>query len=430
MRAGILCLAALCGCNAFGDGELSASASCRADNVVVADVRLALTNVAAARVRHDRDVHEVVIPADGVYSVPMLGMTAGAANLLRVEVDTRDGATVDLGELSVDCAPLPDGLPRFGAITGGAPEGGYLLVSALDRKTMASVAAAIDHGGRLYWYHQTRALGEFKQTPDGDLAFFEAGAFVRERLDGSRGRLLGSPMDSRGADNHELLVFPDQSALLLGLNQRDTLLESTIVGLDGDGNASFYWSGADHVAADETTADIDVNVPPVDVHHANALDLLADGNILLSLRHTDTLYKIDRTSGDILWRLGGARSDFSFAADPTAGFSHQHFARQLEGGDLLLLDNGNLHSPPASRVAQYRLDEAAHTATLVWEHRHRKALYTNCCGSTVRLPTGNTLTAWGTTGIIEEVDPSGALLWEMTVPDSIVYRAQPVASLY
>jgi hypothetical protein len=439
MKVHCLCLLLVTGCEQSTwniDGqEVSASARCRPDNVVTADIDFTLPSAGSMRVLFGSDAQygestpARLVPVAGKYRLPLLGLRPGATTHLRVELTPNDGEPIDSGDLTVDCPALPDGFPSFTQVTGQSPQGGYLFITVANPKTNVSVAAVVDQTGRLFWYRVVKTLGEAKQSPDGDLVFYDEGRYTQQKLDGTVVRTWVEPRASAGTDNHEIVLLPEGRALLFGLNDRPPLLENTIAEVDGDGAVAFHWSGADHIGTDETTADIDFNKPPVDVHHANAMELLSDGHLLISLRHTDALYKVDRSNGDISWRLGGNKSDFTFVSDPLNGFSHQHYARQLAGGDILLLDNGNLHTPPVSRVVQYRLDETSHTATLVWEHRHRASLFSFCCGSTVRLPTGNTLTAWGSTGIIDEVDADHNSLWEMTIPDSIIYRAQPLASL-
>ncbi len=67
-----------------------------------------------------------------------------------------------------------------------------------------------------------------------------------------------------------------------------------------------------------------------DPYHLNSIDLDADGNLVLSARHSNAVYKLDRQTADVIWRLGGKRSDFTLrrarasslgaasASDPTA----------------------------------------------------------------------------------------------------------------
>jgi hypothetical protein len=49
----------------------------------------------------------------------------------------------------------------------------------------------------------------------------------------------------------------------------------------------------------------------VRVLHINSIELDADGNFFISARNTWGIYKIDRGSGEVIWRLGGKRSDFA-----------------------------------------------------------------------------------------------------------------------
>ena len=48
-----------------------------------------------------------------------------------------------------------------------------------------------------------------------------------------------------------------------------------------------------------------------DYFHINSVKLDTDGNLLVSSRHTWTVYKVNRTTGAIIWRLGGKKSDFA-----------------------------------------------------------------------------------------------------------------------
>jgi len=164
--------------------------------------------------------------------------------------------------------------------------------------------------------------------------------------------------------------------------------------------------------------------------HGNAID--ADGNLLVSFRNSDEITKINSRTGEIIWRLGGKKSQFTFVNDPLNGFSHQHGIRRLQNGNLILFDNGSLYSPPESRAVEYKLDEQAKTAELVWEYRHTPALYGFALGFAQRLANGNTLISFGTSQRVIEVDRSGAKQWELAILGAQVYnyRAFRIESLY
>ncbi len=61
---------------------------------------------------------------------------------------------------------------------------------------------------------------------------------------------------------------------------------------------------------------------PYDYFHINSVSLAADGNLIISSRHTWTVYEVDRRTGRIIWRLGGKHSDFRLG--PGVRFAWQH----------------------------------------------------------------------------------------------------------
>lgn len=63
-----------------------------------------------------------------------------------------------------------------------------------------------------------------------------------------------------------------------------------------------------------------------DFFHINAVDKFANGDYLVSARHTSTIYKVSGTSGQVIWRLGGYASDFA-TEDDGLEFVWQHHAR-------------------------------------------------------------------------------------------------------
>src|SRR5581483_5676607 len=132
----------------------------------------------------------------------------------------------------------------------------------------------------------------------------------------------------------------------------------------------FEWRCSDHVAVDESYFSPSDGV--WDYLHLNSADEIDAESLLLSSRHTCALYKVDRASGDIVWRLGGKRSDFTMG-DGTQ-FEFQHDARSQPDGTISVFDDGayspTLPSEPlpserVSRAVLLRLDTTAMTAELV-----------------------------------------------------------------
>ena len=170
--------------------------------------------------------------------------------------------------------------------------------------------------------------------------------------------------------------------------------------------------------------------------HANSLQAAPTGEILMSVRHLDTVLAISPRFDSIEWRIGGPRSDFGFP-NPADRFYHQHFVRMLDSGNLLLMDNGNgrpaVEGGQYSRALELALDWDSMTATKVWEYRHPIGgggayKYSDKVGSAQRLESGNTLVLFGS-----DVDPTTLFVRDpqtfTLVEASAEADAQPLAVL-
>jgi hypothetical protein len=241
--------------------------------------------------------------------------------------------------------------------------------------------------------------------------------------------------------------LPNGDALIMAINYRvmdlspwggpqaGTVFGNVLQRLTPAGNVVFAWDFLDHLSIESTDRLILNQLTPdseLDFTHANAIDVTADGNYLVSMRHLSQVIKIDSTTGDLIWKLGGIGSNFAFEGDPLGGFSFQHAARELPNGNILLFDNGNGHNPPQSRAVEYQLDLDRFVATLVWQFNPEPHLFGLAMGFTQRLSNGNTLITYGFLPRVQEVSPSGQVLWDLQAPAGTgwIYRAVHISSLY
>jgi hypothetical protein len=135
------------------------------------------------------------------------------------------------------------------------------------------------------------------------------------------------------------------------------------------GRVLLDWSALEHVGLAESylglggSAEVGTTADAAfDVYHVNSID--DDGDrLLVSFRNTHAIYAIDRTRGDILWRLGGKRSDFAIPAD--AVFAWQHGARHHADGTITVFDDHYTSTTVdgQSRGLRLALDETARTVT-------------------------------------------------------------------
>lgn len=348
-------------------------------------------------------------------------------------------------------------------ITGTAPPG--YIVTEVTRDSSA-YTLAFDSLGRVRWYRgfaiQPGEMAmETKQHPNGDFTVYVGastgwqpvtGHFVRFHPDGDIVSTYAAD-EPYYTDSHELLLSFTQGlvtdAHLFGYNLRTMDLTAlgggpaqsvaghTLLRQSPSGAIEFSWSAWDHFSvADWLFRPPNLaTYPSIDFDHPNSLAIDPRGNYIASFASLGEITKIDVTSGQMSWRLGGRHNQFTIVHDPLGGFGFQHDVHLLANGDLLFFDNGLLHSPPESRAVEYRLDTLALTATLVWQYRHDPPVFTPFVGSVERFGNGNTLVGFGPADLMTEVTPEGQVLWEgrLTVDGQRIpyfYRARRVVSLY
>ena len=186
---------------------------------------------------------------------------------------------------------------------------------------------------------------------------------------------------------------------------------------DRTGTIYWEWKALDHLDIMDVTHDIDLKMQIIDFAHINSFSETADGNLIISLRNLDEIIKINKSTGNIVWRFGGkmsAGNQFTFLNDEVdgfTGFSHQHSVSELPNGNILMFDNGTLRDNKFSRAVEYSLDTINYTAVKVWEHRNSPDIYQGIMGSAERLPNGNTLINWATSKIVE-VRPDNSIAFE------------------
>jgi hypothetical protein len=197
--------------------------------------------------------------------------------------------------------------------------------------------------------------------------------------------------------------------------------------ISADGVLLLQWSPFDHFAITDLDPADRVGAI-VNWTHGNALDLDADGNVIVSFRSLNEITKIDARSGAVIWRMGGRANQFTFLDTPLPAFSHQHGARLISGETLLILDN--LGDPTATRAERYEVDQIGKAARLVQSYGSSPGVLTQTGGSVQALPGDRIMVAFGTTGRVEEYDASGHVMWHIDGNAGYVFRAQRIRSLY
>src|SRR5215217_694902 len=244
-------------------------------------------------------------------------------------------------------------------------------------------------------------------------------------------------------DHHEFLISPQDTALILIVNpvpwdlssigglKNDRVWQGIVQELDIEsGEVLFEWHSLEHVGLDETYATVSQDGSPgFDYLHANSIEVDYDNNLLISARETFAVYKIDRDAGEVMWRLGGKKSDFGMGEGTR--FAFQHDARRLPDGTISIFDNGTtiFHGglPEAveeSRAIVLELNEEQMSASLVREYTHPDKQYADAAGNAQVLNNGDVFVGWGRALAISEFSHDGKLLFDLRLqPENRSYRA-------
>jgi len=255
------------------------------------------------------------------------------------------------------------------------------------------------------------------------------------------------------SDIHEFLLTPSNTALLLstkavpmdltpyGGPENGYVQDFAVQEIDLSTNRLlFFWDALEHIPLTDSyepasSASESSNV--WDAFHLNSVGLTEQKDeILLSSRNMWTIYKINKRTGKIVWRLGGKQSDFTFGDG--ASFSWQHDARLLKHNIISLFDDNCCESsdiPPGTPYAHgliLKLNFSDMTANLDRSYYHNPNLQVSSEGNVQSLKNGNKFVGWGGSQYYSEfanagnteADPALNLLYDAVMPgNNVSYRA-------
>lgn len=401
----------------------------------------------------------------------LAGLRANTSYLAQMELDSG----VSGSPVSFQTGSVPSGLPRVTPYVRRLDPHpwGMLLLAPL----FPNLPTATDLEGNVVWYYPgavsllTRAEGGtfwgIIQAPGPKTLqrfreFDLTGMTLRESNAGRINEQLRA-MGKREISgfHHEARALPDGRVLVLASNEQImtdvqgpgdvNIVGDVILVLDKDLQVVWVWDAFDHL--DPTQAAIldekcsSGACPPIylapdgnDWTHANSVQLTPDGHFLVSVRHLDTVIKLNydwgRGDGSVLWTLGRS-GDFLLAnGGESDWFSHQHDAALQPDGTLILFDNGNVRhrDDPSvtSRGQIFHLDERTRTARLVMNAD--LGAYHFALGSAQILPGGTY--HFGAGWILPdnmawaiETDGTGAV-WYSAMVNRPIYRSFRLANLY
>jgi hypothetical protein len=267
------------------------------------------------------------------------------------------------------------------------------------------------NGNIVHSWPKVRAIGRARLNRDGRLAVIGTDNLVKEYdWDGNLTWFFQLP---EGADfpHHDLQKLDNGNYLILG---NDIATHADYVWeVNEQKEIIWEWWSGDHL---EAFSSWDIESP--DPIHSNSIQALPPnrwfeagderfrpGNILVSGRNLDTIFIVDRVTGDVVWTY-------------TDGLDRQHEAvmvsEDLLDAGLILVFNNGLEDRYAYRTSAVQaIDPVA--AEVVWEYRSEN-FFSSVGGTAQPLPKGTTLITSSQGGRVFEIRPDGHVVWEWAPP--------------
>jgi len=270
----------------------------------------------------------------------------------------------------------------------------------------------IDMNGRIvHSWPKVRATGRVRLDRDGNLLVIGTDNLVKEYDWEGRLRWFYQLPDEHHLPHHDLIKLRNGNTLVLahdGHIHTDYLHE-----VDGEGRVVWDWQMYRHRRAFSNWND-ESNDPS----HSNSIRELGPnrwydagdlrfrpGNILVSARNLNTIFVIEKESGEIVWQF----SD---------GLDHQHEAVMVGDGAvgeglIMVFNNGldNLYAYRQSRIQA--IDPVAEK--VVWEYSSED-LFSSIGGIVQPLPDGNVFVTSSHGGRAFEMTPDGEIVWQWVPP--------------
>jgi arylsulfotransferase ASST len=413
--------------------------------------------------RCGRNAAPIRVKASGATKVAV-GPGPALTGAMRIDPGVRPGedfpiTVIDNGRRNtyqVRCLPADFPEWQFEAVRPTRP--GLFVVSFKASRDARPWVIVFDNGGVPRWWYspETRALWA-QVLSDGTISWarsFGDGYGLDPRMAyevrSPAGKLLRLVRTRDSIiDGHELRELGNGNFLTdsyvpgkadlqrFGGPARAAVVSAEIEEVDPNGRVLWRWSSRGHIGLGETGRwwrNVLSNakhglreLPTFDPVHINSIEPRGVDEVVISTRHTDALYGIQRSTGEILWKLGGTRTADSLRVigDPARKLlGGQHDARIGDDGSLSVYDNGK-DRPRRPRVVFYRLDPKEGKATYRDQFNDPAVRISHCCGSARELEDGGWLVSWGDNPLVTAFDGDGRIAFRLKLAAS-TFRAVPV----
>jgi hypothetical protein len=335
---------------------------------------------------------------------------------------------------------LPSDLDSLKFTASGRPTQPLTMVELMISNTGFNGALIAAANGEIVWFWRNRGqINGVSRRSNGNFVMLDADSGLVELTPDARvvRRLRNGNNNQYGLIHHDATVTAQNTVFFLA-RETKVIRDTSVVGeaiwewLPETGVTTKRWSSFDHFDWNthrgwQTAAN--------NWMHANSIQIGPRGNIVISARNLDQVFSISPDWRSIEWTLSGPNAMVPLSEETR--FHAQHSAVEVAANRLLLFDNGlgRVNNQFWSRIAEYNINPATRTATLVWQFRPSPDINAMRVGSVVRLANGNTVAAFGWGQgypiAVYEINPVGQVVWSLTGNEGFnrVYRMKPITDI-
>lgn len=295
--------------------------------------------------------------------------------------------------------------PIFNKKNGAPQKGYYFLAPYKMRKGVVQPyfqLSILDHKGEVIFFRNAKHASDFKQHPNGLFSYFSKDKFfiLNKQL-----QLIDSVacVGDRVTDSHDFLILHNGHYVLMGTKtvirdwsnkylfayknlpaQAPTRVRYGVIQeLDSLKNLIYEWSSENDFEPEMADLFYLKDTQNIDLTHFNSVDVDAAGNLIISARYYNEVFKVRRSDGNIIWHLGGKYNNVSLSNNKLP-FYGQHDAHYIAKNTFTVFDNGYTIDSlrHVVRLLHITLDDSTRLGKVTWQHQPTEHLVSEANGNT------------------------------------------------
>ena len=351
------------------------------------------------------------------YRTLLLGLKQSSDYTFHIEATDADGVVCKSPDTSLPTTGVLPEAPTISRTVSNAAAQAQGFIVTSGGVTYGDYAIIIDADGAVVWYAESpvecsRARMDYEGVNMWMVAANEDNSTGEMRFVSMDGQTTMTNISGLAAAHHDFAVLPGKIAAMVWATT-DIDAESNLVEMSSDGSGSA-------ATVFEIGANLYVGGPApgpgaaAKAYHCNSILYHSiDDSFTIGDRYPNLYVKASH-AGAVQWQLGGNCTDAPAGASHCVPESWQvnHGHQLLDDGTMLVFNNNTNGSP--SDVLEFKLNTAGTMSATPLEDFASGSLTSNVLGDVQRLPNGNTLITYSTSGTILEVDPNWATVQTLT----------------